>query len=86
MTKPHMTFSISRTKSGKVCGQISGCVMHAGGRDVTWLTSPFGVPAKDAFPEALELAHKYGIEHINIEDPHGLFPSLGYGEAQQPST
>jgi hypothetical protein len=80
----HITFSIRRTKSGKICGQISGCVMK--GQEVIWLTSPFGSEAKESFPKALELARIHGIAHINIEDPHGLFPSLGFGAAQQPST
>jgi hypothetical protein len=42
--------------------------------------------AADEFPKAVAAAEQHGIETIEIDDPHGLFPSLGFGETRPVSS
>jgi hypothetical protein len=49
-------------------------IAHGGGRQVPWKSTPFGVPVKDAYLQALDLARRHGVERLWVNDPEGLFP------------
>jgi hypothetical protein len=50
-------------------------VIHSGGRAVTWISTPFGVPVLKAFADVLELAEGHGAKAVLINDPDKLFPN-----------
>ena len=50
-------------------------IAHNGGRQATWKSAPFGVPVKDAYLQALDLARSHGVEKVWVNDPEGLFPA-----------
>ena len=84
MADRYLTFHVNRMPDGTIHGQATGCVDHEDGRTLTWLTTPYGVLAKDAFPHAIALAQEHGITQIGINDP-ALFAALGFGSAVQPT-
>ena len=45
------------------------------GRQLGWMSAPFGVPVADAYLRALDLARRQGVDKVWINDPENLFPA-----------
>jgi hypothetical protein len=75
---PHFEFYVYRNPGDgeTVMGYLSSDgIVHSGGRQVAWKSTPFGVPVKDAYLQALDLARHHGVERVVVSDPEGLFPA-----------
>ena len=73
---PHIEFNIYRSPNDRkiVMGYVSGGgFIHTGGAQVTWFTTPFGVPVKEAYANALNIAEHYGLA-VWLRDKEELFP------------
>lgn len=46
-------------------------VIH--GNQCTWLQTPFGVPVAEAYARAVDLAERFGMPVLVIDDPKSLF-------------
>ena len=76
--RPHFEFYVYRSPGDgeTVMGHLSSDgIVQNGGRQVTWLSTPFGVPVQDAYLQALDLARHHGVESVWVNDPEGLFPA-----------
>lgn len=51
-------------------------VIHGEGRKATWIQTPWGVLARDAFKQTLDLADEYGIDTVWVNDPQNLCPDI----------
>jgi hypothetical protein len=76
--RPHFEFYVYRSPGDgeTVMGYLSSDgIVQSGGRQVAWKSTPFGVPVKDAYLQALDLARHHGVERVWVNDPEGLFPA-----------
>lgn len=70
------TFKVYRSpKDGtRILGYLEPYGFQSGSREVSWIKTPYGVSAAEAFPQVVALAEQYGAHAIRIDDPDGLFP------------
>jgi hypothetical protein len=76
--RPPFEFYVYRSPGDgeTVMGHLSSDgIAHGGGRQVAWKSTPFGVPVRDAYLQALDLARRHGVERLWVNDPEGLFPA-----------
>ena len=74
---PHFEFYVYRSPGDgeTVMGYLSSeGIVQSGDRQVAWKSTPFGVPVKDAYLQALELARHHGVERVLVSDPEVSSP------------
>ena len=75
---PHLELYVYRsprdgeTVMGYLC---SDGFIQAGGAQIPWISTLFGVPVEDAYVRTLDLARQHGVERVWLNDPEGLFPA-----------
>ena len=58
----------------RTLGYLAPYGVVVGNRKAVWIKTDFGIDACQAFLKVHELAEKYGVDAIVVNDPKGLFP------------